>query len=335
MDYFFLKFRSVFNRVKYLTLLVLLYIAAEHRLVTMNGAKGKWWVFAVFYVIDIFFFYFNCYFVYPRAYENRKTVYKPVAFVLLAFSLHYLTSISAHTILFTGIISFFDNFKRPVFLNYSWRVLQIGVFSAIPFGFFTYIKMIKRERALESNALYSRVSPHLIFNSLNFIHSELRSISPKADEMIICLSQYSRYAMADLAEDGKANLEAELAQLDILIKMMELRYDIIYISKSISTSEPVYDYRIPPSLILTVAENLFKHGIINDPNRPGIIEVFDQGKLLHVKVCNWKANIVEGISHSIGHDNLKKRLNNIYGDFFTLKIDDKEDHFSVHIIIPA
>ncbi|MDR2272019.1 MAG: histidine kinase [Sphingobacterium sp.] len=334
MDYFLLKFRSIFNRVKYLGLIVLAYIIGEYKMVTLNGGRGKWWVFGLFYLIDTFFFFFNCYFLYPRAYEKRKTIYQPILLILIGFALYYTLTICGYLISIHGFNDPFAHISRPVLVNYGWRVIIVSALAAIPFGFFTFIKMLKREKLLENNALYSRISPHLIFNSLNFIHAEIRGMSPKADKMITYMSEYARYGMAEPAEDGKANLHAELGQLDTLIKINTLRHGDVSINQQIKLNEPADAYRIPPHLILTLAENVFKYGVTNDPKKKVRFELFDDARMLHVSMSNWKADATGVISHQQGLDNLRKRLKNMYDDFFTMKVEESEDFFCIYIVIP-
>ena len=326
--------RSVFNRVKYISLIIILYIVCEYTVVTSNGARGKWWVFGIYYLIDIFFFYFNCYFVYPRAYNKRKTLYQPFLFVVGSISIYYFVSVFANVVAINGVQNFVANLKHSTLVSFGYRVFILSSLTAIPFGFSTYIRMLKRERMLENNALYSRISPHLIFNALNFIHADVRSVSPDGAKMITYVSEYARYAMTELAEDGKVNLEAELKMLEILKGIQQLRFGSLYLSVKIEMNRPVYEYRIPPQLILTLAENLFKYGNTNDEAKQMSIEVFDRQKLLHVHMFNWKADNNEAISHKIGLDNLRKRLKNIYEDFYSMKIVEDANTFSIHITLP-
>ncbi len=335
MGYYLLRLRSVFNRVKYLSLFVAVYVAFEYKMLTMNGAKGKWWMFGLFYLIDIFFFYFNCYLVYPRAYIQRRTVYKPILLISSSLGLYFIISVLSYEMVVTGTNNLLSQINKATMINYAWRVFIVSILAALPFGFFTYVRMLRREKVLENNLLYSRISPHLIFNALNTIHADLKEISPNGAKMITYLSEYSRYAMAELAEDGKANLEAELGQLEILKNIHELRSGRLNLVVEIALIKPVYDYRIPPHLILTLAENLFKYGKNPDPEKPMLIEVSDDGKLLNIRMFNWKVYKSEVISHKVGLDNLRKRLKNIYADFFSMRIKEDATTFEIHITIPV
>lgn len=262
------------------------------------------------------------------------TLFQPLFLIIISLSTYYCLSIFVNVITIFGVKNFFSHINHVVLVSFGYRVFILSSFAAIPFGFSTYIRMLKREKVLESNLLYSRISPHLIFNALNTIHADLREISPDGARMITYLSEYSRYAMAELAEDGKANLEAELSQLEILKNIHELRTGPLNLVVEIALIKPVYDYRIPPHLILTLAENLFKYGKNADPEKPMLIEVSDDGKLLNIRMFNWKVYKSEVISHKVGLDNLRKRLKNIYADFFSMRIKEDATTFEIHITIP-
>lgn len=334
MDHFLLKIKSVIKGIKYILLVVILYVACEVTVVTINGGRGKWWIFGIYYAIDIFFFFFNCYFIYPIAYNSRKSIYKPVFLIICSIGFYFGISIFLNVSATAGLKNFWNNVNHTVLVNFGYRVFLLSSLAAIPFGVITYIRMLKREKVLENNLLYSRISPHLIFNALNTIHADLKEISPNGARMVTYLSEYSRYAMMELAEDGKANLEAELSQLEILKNIHELRTGPLNLLVEIALSKPVYDYRIPPHLILTLAENLFKYGKNPDPEKPMLIEVLDDRKLLNIRMFNWKVYNSQVISHKVGLDNLRKRLQNIYADFFSMRIKEDSTTFEIHITIP-
>ncbi len=334
MNHFIFKLKSTIERTKYIILVIVLYVACEITVVTSNGGRGKWWIFGVYYIIDIFFFFFNCYFLYPIAYKTRKSIYKPIFLIICSLGFYFSTSIFLNVTATAGLRNFWSNINHTVLVNFGYRVFLLSSLAAIPFGVITYVRMLKREKVLENNLLYSRISPHLIFNALNTIHSDLREISPDSARMITYLSEYSRYAMTELAEDGKANLEAELNQLEILKNIQELRFGPLNLQISIELIKPAYDYRIPPHLILTLAENLFKYGKHPDPEKSMAIEVYDDPKLLNIRMFNWKTDNTEAISHKIGLENLKKRLKNIYADFFSMRIIEDSSTFEIHITIP-
>lgn len=334
MNFLSIKLLPFLSRTKYITLIVVIYVFAEFEILKMVGAKGEWWVFLMLYSIDIFFFYFNCFFIFPLAYKYRKTIYKPFLFIIPSLIMHWLLMAVAYGTMSISPGNIIEKTIAQLSPLYILRVHWVAFLTAIPWGFLTYIQMLKRERVLENNVLFSRISPHLLFNSLNFVHSDVRKVSEKGDKMITLLAEYARYAMAELAEDGKTGLKAELAQLEILIKIIQLRFDDLYLDLKVHIKNPIDGYRIPPQVIVSLAENIFKYGLLNDPQKPVTIDIHDADGLLHIHMSNWKAANEGAVSSQMGLDNVKKRLSNIYNNLFTMKTDETLDFFSINLTIP-
>ena len=334
MDGFPSKILAVLNNTKYLNLIVVIYVFSEYKIYRMIGSKGELWAFVMIYAIDIFFFYFNCYYIFPLAYKLRKSIYKPILFILLSLSFHWLFMAIAYGIMVPGPADLIEKVMFQMTPTYIIRVYYVAFLTGVVWGFFTLTQLHRREKILENNALYSRISPHLLFNSLNFIHSDVRKVSEKGDKMITLLAEYARYAMAELAEDGKTSLTAELAQLKILIKIIQLRFDDLYLDLKVRIKNPIEGYRIPPQVIVSLAENIFKYGLLNDPKKPVTIDIHDADGLLHIHMSNWKAANEGAVSSQMGLDNVKKRLSNIYNNLFTMKTHETLDFFSINLTIP-
>lgn len=328
------KILTVLNNTKYLNLIVVIYVISEYNILKMIGAKGQLWDFVMIYTIDLFFFYFNCYYLFPLAYRLRRTIYKPIVLIVISLSSHWLFMAIAYGTMDPGPADLTEKVIKHISASYIIRVYLVAFLTGIAWGFFTLIQLHRREKILENNALYARVSPHLLFNSLNFIHSDVRKVSEKGDKMITLLAEYARYAMAELAEDGKTGLKAELAQLEILIKIIQLRFDDLYLDLKVHIKNPIDGYRIPPQVIVSLAENIFKYGLLNDPQKPVTIDIHDADGLLHIHMSNWKAANEGAVSSQMGLDNVKKRLSNIYNNLFTMKTDETLDFFSINLTIP-
>jgi LytS/YehU family sensor histidine kinase len=95
------------------------------------------------------------------------------------------------------------------------------------------------------------------------------------------------------------------------------------------------DKTIPPLLFTSYVENAFKHGI--SYQQPSFIDiqflVSDTELTFKIRNSNPKPDKADEF-FGIGEENARKRLDLIFGNSYTLKIDDGDDEYSVHLSIP-
>jgi sensor histidine kinase YesM len=115
---------------------------------------------------------------------------------------------------------------------------------------------------------------------------------------------------------------------------MKLRYsDKMNIEVSVSGQIP--DKTIPPLLFTSFVENAFKHGItVRGSSFVSIAFGFSDENLI-LRTRNSRPDVQKEDGDSgIGIENSRKRLDLLYADRYSLEIDDKDDEFSVTLILP-
>jgi sensor histidine kinase YesM len=114
---------------------------------------------------------------------------------------------------------------------------------------------------------------------------------------------------------------------------MSLRYtDKVAIRMELPSGVP--EKTIPPLILIPFVENAFKHGI--SYRQASFIDIgisIEGGKL--VFVCrNSKAPREEGKQGGVGLQNIKQRLELIYGKNYTLDIDEQSETYNITLILP-
>ncbi|OOG16339.1 hypothetical protein BWD42_21630 [Sphingobacterium sp. CZ-UAM] len=91
-------------------------------------------------------------------------------------------------------------------------------------------------------------------------------------------------------------------------------------------------FTIPPTTLQTLVGNVFKHAEIADPAEPAriIIEVMNKGYTIVVSNRKREGNAA-GVSHGIGMRNLRRRMQYVYGDNFSMLEDNGGDYYQLHI----
>lgn len=181
-----------------------------------------------------------------------------------------------------------------------------------------------------------QVNPHFFMNTLNNIHALIDIDAERARDVVIELSKMMRYVLYDIDKE-EVTLRQEVDFLNNYIELMKIRLtDNVRIS--VDMPEGADAIKLPPLLFIPFVENIFKHGV--SYREPSVIDISlnveEEGK--HVVFRSVNSNHAKGHGdshHGIGLDNLRRRLDLLYGDNYTMKIDDGGSVFEAMLRIPV
>ena len=215
-------------------------------------------------------------------------------------------------------------------------------------GFDTGLRMMVRWSKLEQEKtilekenvqnqlafLRNQVSPHFFMNTLNNIHALIDIDKEEAKESIIKLSKLMRHLLYD-SQAELVPLTKEVEFIQSYIKLMKLRFsDKVKINLNIPNQLP--DRSIPPLLFTSFVENAFKHGISYQNSSFIDISFSYKPEFLIFEIRNSNPGIINEDSNTgIGIENSRKRLDIIYGDKYSLKINESKDDFMLILKIPV
>jgi len=196
------------------------------------------------------------------------------------------------------------------------------------------VQLQKEKAELELNALKSQLNPHFLFNTLNNIYSLSIVNSSYTSESISRLSDILDYILYK-GRQRLVRISDELKIIDAYIELEKLRYDE---RLSITKFENIeFVNLVPPLLYLSLVENAFKHGAErtggNIDIRISVITTIDYSVF---KVGNsvFEENSGRRENKGIGLENVEKQLRSYYPDQYSMKITNKNNWFTVEIIIP-
>jgi LytS/YehU family sensor histidine kinase len=193
----------------------------------------------------------------------------------------------------------------------------------------------EKQRA-ELNFLKAQIHPHFLFNTLNNLYALTLKKSDQAPETVLKLADMLDYMLYQC--DAKSvPIEKELALLDNYIALEKLRYGD---RLELSFEKEIDDLHchIAPLILLSVVENAFKHGASGDAADPHIeMKVQLRNKRLFFRVFNTKP---EGQVSSdkiqkkgIGTNNVRRQLELVYPDQFTVETNELEDSYETILTI--
>jgi two-component system LytT family sensor kinase len=172
----------------------------------------------------------------------------------------------------------------------------------------------------QNNYLRSQINPHFLFNTLNFIYNDARKKAPMAADAIMNLAEMMRYALKRPEASEMVPLSEEIEQIEHLINLHKLR-TANTINLELEVTGDLFGLRFPPLILLTLVENIFKHGNVSHSTQPTLIKIVYEKDHLNITTVNMindnKGKQTE--SHHVGIENITKRLNNFYGNDYIFK----------------
>ena len=274
------------------------------------------------------------YWIIPQ-YVARKRLFESLLFLVIAF---IVCGFIGH-LLFLSFSIYPDDVT-------AWSVPKIflrGFYSFLHASIAIAIKLVKlwyenqrRVSEMEKNKLESelkmlkdQINPHFMFNTLNNLYGLIGKNPIHAQESVLGLSRILHYMLHE-SNHERIRLQQEIRCIQDYIELEKLRYPG-NLSISLNIQDKIDDLSIAPLTIFPFIENSFKHGASEMINDAWINIDFSTFKNSFVfKIENSKGpKFMHGVAHGLGLNNVKRRLELIYGTDHTLQVIDSEESFLV------
>lgn len=231
----------------------------------------------------------------------------------------------------------------PIMLDVIYDMLIIGCNIAIRLIFVRYEEKLESESLMKADAenqlayLKAQINPHFYMNMLNNIHGMIEVDGAKAQDMVIAMSRLMRYMLYD-SSHSKIALSAEIDFVRNYMDLMRLRYpaDKVRITADYPAAELMTGIAVAPLVFLAFVENAFKHGISyrEESFVAFKIEVSGESVLFSCINSRHPAQNIGQQSHGIGLQNVRRRLDLIYGNHYVLEINQTDSTYSVNLSLP-
>jgi two-component system LytT family sensor kinase len=311
--------------------------------------------YIIHYTLNILLFYFCAHWAYPTIFRNAfHWVWK----LPLLGGFTFLCYLLLNYVVDTQIIKH-QSWKTVQELDMGYKyVLGVLYRAALFMGnacfyylFLVHLKDLRVRKAVEksnfqielskkemesklersrNSYLKAQINPHLLFNTLSFIYQDILASSPKAAEAIMTLSDIMRYSIACEYTESTIPLEEEIIQVKSLINLHSTRFDE-ELSLDFEIGKGTEQIKFIPLVLVTLAENIFKHGIFLDPKYPATLSVsFDEG-LLYIRSRNLPSRKDRVISMNKGLENIRQRMEIAYGKDAKMHYGTRNDYFELEI----
>lgn len=187
----------------------------------------------------------------------------------------------------------------------------------------------KQQVQTELDLLKQQINPHFFFNTLNNLYSLSQKKSEQTPEVILQLSELMRYVIYR-GKEQEVKIKEEINYLHDYSSLQQIR-----LHKKLDYKFEVEiedeDLPIPPLLLVVLVENAYKHGI----------EPAEHPAFLHMRLVNRNGEIAFTCTNSyednavpqggLGIENLKRRLDLLFGTNYTLTLEAEDAIFRVHL----
>jgi sensor histidine kinase YesM len=335
----FAKRKITLTQLQYLVWSAILFISWISMLSSDGIAPSALFAFNAvsFYALII---YGNIHFLYPRLFQKGRYVLYAMGSVLLVA---IAGLVKGYCSLYIGSRYFAKTFKiqdADTHLTFFLSGLTVFVVSGIiRLAIAYFAEKQKSEEALlqrsqfELKLLKAQVQPHFLFNTLNNMYYEAFMESPRTALLIERLSDIMRYFIDQNIQDT-VPIETEVQFLDNYIALETIRI----------MPEPELEFlkgytagiQLPPMLLMTFVENIFKHGIdkISGCNQIWIRIAEQKGYLIFETKNSINRHPGNPKPTGLGLNNLRQRLSLLYGTDFEMDTRDDGRYYSAFLKIP-
>jgi len=322
------RIKKIFQLI-HIFLWILLSILAA---IQLSQSSSNWPALTVGFILTCMYVFYGHSFL-PARYSRKKkkaTYYLSLAGIILTCPFIYLF--------------FYD--RRPDNPNsFSEQYVIYLISIVLPFFFLSWlarvvenlvINTVKKEQlekqAVEAELYYlkSQINPHLLFNTLNNIHTLVYKQAPTAPEAVMKLASLMRYMIYE-SNAASVPLTREIEYLQDYVSLQQLRYK----------QSPVVDLKIEgeteacniaPLLFIHLLENAYKHS-------PARLNAGDLKMSVEVEKDTLIFSVQNPVGKNTGHTldepggiglpNVRKRLALLYPDQHTLEINNTGETFAV------
>lgn len=193
-------------------------------------------------------------------------------------------------------------------------------------------KLLLKQEALKSelNLLKAQVNPHFLYNTLNYFYIKSYEYSEELAESIRKLSDIMRYSLK--TTEIVSDLDEEIECVKMLISLHQVRYSnnlcIVF------EQNTAYKKNILPLILITLVENAFKHGKLNDPKIPLKISIETTLESIIFFISNKKNNRKNfKKTTSLGLQNIRTRLDLYYQKDSEMTIEEDEINYTCKLTI--
>lgn len=185
----------------------------------------------------------------------------------------------------------------------------------------------------ELSFLKSQINPHFLFNMLNNANIMVDEDPEMASEILTKLDGMLRYQINDSTRD-QVDLEEDILFLTSFLDLEKTRRD--HFEYTVQKEGDLSNIEIPPLLFIPFVENAVKHN--PDNNKLSYVHLYFEVKNNQLIFKCENSKPIQPIQKKIGGlglANIRRRLNLLYEDNYSLELNETETTYTVDLQFKA
>jgi two-component system LytT family sensor kinase len=288
--------------------------------------------------------YFNIYVLVPKYVLQNKYYKYTLALFMSLIVVYVLKTGLTYFIVSKDIWPEANRDYHPFDINHIVAVcigeLYVLAIATSIYLMLTWLKEKERNRAIMVNQnkiklkyLKNQIQPHFFFNTLNNLYALSLESSDKVPDVIIKLSNLMEYVLYDIEGSKFVPLIKEIDYIQNYIEIEKLRFENVEVR--INLESDIDTIKVPPLLFISLIENAFKHGGVNNEKLKIKINVRVTNSMLEFEILNnFVISQIKKNKKGIGLSNTKKRLKLIFKNNFNLTKRVKLNFYIITLQIP-
>ena len=304
--------------------------------------KQKGWIFVLGPLLSSLtlmavLVYVNTLFLVPHLLQKKRIFLYIVGAFTMAFLYTYCRSIAQKY--WDAVVWPEDPMKIKDYLHvnfvYSWWLILLSSMLYFTQKWTEQRQQFKNiqinQLQTELKYLRSQVNPHFLFNGLNTIYGNINIRDQKARDILLQFADLLRYNLYE-ADVDLVDLEKEAIYLQNYVALQRARSnENLQIELDVTIENK--DIKIAPLLFIPFIENAFKFSTRDDSHRNHIrIGLQQSGRKIMFTCTNTYEDMEQG-GGGIGLSNVKRRLELLYKDRYTLNVEKEQSTFTVNLIL--
>ncbi|WP_421976313.1 sensor histidine kinase [Roseivirga seohaensis] len=288
----------------------------------------------------------------PKLFDQKKTI-QFIFWSCILLVIMFVLYVSLHTYFYEPkYIQYYNDLEKKYAEDSFWeRIGSFSVFLSKSILFLTpavlllmtrfyknqqrLLKLNEQKKTAELTALKNQLNPHFLFNTLNNLYSLALKNAEQTPDVIEKLADILDY-MLYRCNNTFVSLQKEIELIDNYLSLEKVRYGKrvqILCEKNIHQ-----DVKIAPLLLLTFIENAFKHGVSQELKEAIIIikiNLENNQIIFHIKNSKPKASLETKEDNRIGLENVKKQLELLYPNNYTLDTENTKETYELTLKLLA
>lgn len=303
--------------------------------------------YLTFYAVNISLFYIHSLIILPFSLDKSiKSLWLAPLLISFELAVYFMLILLAEKIIFSITGGKDVQISRAFIAATIWRGIYFILYGTGYYFLLSYItnrnkfyqsaisaeQLKTRLVRAEKDFLRAQINPHLLFNTLNFIKYAAKKKPENVEEAVLTLADIMTFSLNDNHTEYVA-IGTEVTQITNVIRLNQLRFEerlqMEFFTEIADNNRPII-----PIVLLTLTENIFKHGELLKPASPALVKITSTDKSLSfysINLCSFSRPIEKAQNH--GLKNITARLETYYPGNYQFNYGIDGSMFTVNLII--